>query len=284
MAPSKWWCWALYANAQESHPVCSRRKQKLEAGNVAYKFLRNYRATPHSSTGVTPAEALFGRKIKVKLPEAPTIPNSHSRHAHLDTHMRQRGFLMKKKMKNYAEAKRNISTTDIQVGNTVLVREPKKNKLTPYYNPNPMQVTAKKGPMLTVKQPGGTRITRNSSHFKMITAAGSSLQPLNQPENPPDGGGMNDDDLCPVPLDDEHFLQSSDVQQPPDQPLPDSLASHQTPRKYPMRVRVKPSYLKDYVLKWEHSHVTSPLPINYSAVAVVLDQKWDWIERPGFKR
>ena len=31
------------------------------------------------------------------------------------------------------------------------------------------------------------------------------------------------------------------------QPLPDSLASHQTPRKYPMRVRAKPSYLKDCV-------------------------------------
>ena len=214
-----------------------------------YKFLRNYRATPHSSTGVTPAEALFGRKIKVKLPEAPTFPNSHSRHAHLDTHMRQHDFLMKKKMKNYAEAKRNVSTTDIHVGDTVLVRQPKKNKLTPYYNPKPMQVTAKKGPMLTAKQSGGTHITRNSSHFKKITAAGSSLQPLNLPENLPDDGGMNDDDLCPVPLDDEHFLQSSDVQQPPDQPLPDSVASHQTPRKYPMRVRAKPSYLKDYVLK-----------------------------------
>ena len=152
-------------------------------------------------------------------------------------------------MKNYAEAKRHVSSTDIQVGDTVLVRQPKKNKLTPYYNPKPMQVTAKKGPMLTAKQSGGTHITRNSSHFKKITAAGSSLQPLNVPENLPDDGGMNDDDLCPEPLDDEHFLQSSDVQQPPDQPLPDSLASHQTPRKYPMRVRAKPSYLKDYVLK-----------------------------------
>ena len=58
-------------------------------------------------------------------------------------------------MKNYAEA-------FIQVGDTVLVRQSKKSKLTPYYNPNPMQVTAKKGPMLTAKQPGGTRITRNS--------------------------------------------------------------------------------------------------------------------------
>ena len=140
---------------QSAH-VEKKIKQEL------YKFLSNYRATSHSSTGVTPAETLFGRKINVKLPEAPTIPYSHSRHAHLDTHMRKHDFLMKKKMKNYAEAKRTVSTTDIQVGDTVLVRQPKKNKLTPYYNPNPMQVTAKKGPMLTAKQPGGTRITRNS--------------------------------------------------------------------------------------------------------------------------
>ena len=34
-----------------------------------YKFLRNYRATPHSTTGVPPAQALFGKNIRTKLPE-----------------------------------------------------------------------------------------------------------------------------------------------------------------------------------------------------------------------
>ena len=34
-----------------------------------YRFLLNYRATPHSSTAVSPAELLFNRKISMKLPE-----------------------------------------------------------------------------------------------------------------------------------------------------------------------------------------------------------------------
>jgi len=34
-----------------------------------YRFLRNYRATPHTSTGQPPATLLYGRPIKTKLPE-----------------------------------------------------------------------------------------------------------------------------------------------------------------------------------------------------------------------
>ena len=32
------------------------------------KFLLGYRSTPHSTTGVSPAKLLFGRKIRSKLP------------------------------------------------------------------------------------------------------------------------------------------------------------------------------------------------------------------------
>ena len=34
-----------------------------------YNFVRNYRATPHSSTGRSPASLLFNRSMKTKLPE-----------------------------------------------------------------------------------------------------------------------------------------------------------------------------------------------------------------------
>ena len=40
-------------------------------------FLRNYRSTPHSSTGKSPAELLMGRQIKTKLPEVPTSHPTH---------------------------------------------------------------------------------------------------------------------------------------------------------------------------------------------------------------
>ena len=38
-----------------------------------YKFLRQYRATPHSTTTVSPSEALNSRKLKITLPEPPPI-------------------------------------------------------------------------------------------------------------------------------------------------------------------------------------------------------------------
>ena len=41
-----------------------------------YKFLLNYRGTPHSTTKVAPATALFGRTIRSKLPGLPqTVEN-----------------------------------------------------------------------------------------------------------------------------------------------------------------------------------------------------------------
>ena len=35
-----------------------------------FNFLRNYRATPHSTTVVSPAELLFRRKLGVKQPDS----------------------------------------------------------------------------------------------------------------------------------------------------------------------------------------------------------------------
>ena len=37
-----------------------------------YKFLLNYRTTPHSTTGFAPAELLFNRKVRNKLPQLPS--------------------------------------------------------------------------------------------------------------------------------------------------------------------------------------------------------------------
>jgi hypothetical protein len=37
-----------------------------------YTFLRNYRATPHSTTDTPPFDAMFQRPMKTKLPEVPS--------------------------------------------------------------------------------------------------------------------------------------------------------------------------------------------------------------------
>ncbi|XP_033099920.1 uncharacterized protein K02A2.6-like [Anneissia japonica] len=38
-----------------------------------YKFLRNYRATPHTSTGIPPATIANGKSLKTKLPQIPKV-------------------------------------------------------------------------------------------------------------------------------------------------------------------------------------------------------------------
>lgn len=43
-----------------------------------YQFLRNYSVSPHCTTGVAPATALFGRPIRVKLPNPVVVPSGES--------------------------------------------------------------------------------------------------------------------------------------------------------------------------------------------------------------
>ncbi|VDI20257.1 Hypothetical predicted protein, partial [Mytilus galloprovincialis] len=44
-----------------------------------YRFLRQYRNTPHSSTGVNPFKLLFGRETNTKLPSIPKEKTTRTR-------------------------------------------------------------------------------------------------------------------------------------------------------------------------------------------------------------
>ena len=82
--------------------------------------------------------------------------------------MRKRDQEKKEKMKKYSDHRQHSKTTDLKIGDTVLIRQPKKNKLTPPFNPKPFTVEfARKGTMVTVKR-GSKKITRNISFFKKI--------------------------------------------------------------------------------------------------------------------
>ncbi|KAK7111230.1 hypothetical protein V1264_010901 [Littorina saxatilis] len=209
-----------------------------------YKFLRSYRATPHCSTGTSPAEALLGRKFKTQLPELQDKATSP-----LDDTIRQHDDKMKAKMKVYADARRHAVDSPIQVGDTVLVRQKRDSKLTPYYNPAPLEVTAKKGSMLTAKRPGRTQVTRNSSHFKKIAISSPTMQHLSPPDDPQDDCPADDGQAPRRPA--EVCVPPRDTAEAPMQQQSQSLMAD-TPepqRKQPPRSRTKPAYLKDYVLK-----------------------------------
>ena len=129
-----------------------------------YRFLLNYRATPHSTTGFAPAELLFHRKIKTKLPQllSVAVPSDVS------AQVLENDTTAKVKMKAHAD--KRSKTSNIQIGDSVLVRQRKQNKLSTRYNPYPFQVTSIKGTMVTARRKD-KYITRNASHFKLISSS-----------------------------------------------------------------------------------------------------------------
>ena len=132
-----------------------------------YKFLRQYHATPHTTTNVSPNEALNGRKLKTTLPEVSPAPARQNTLQETRKTMAERDAEQKSKIKAYADSKLGTKPSDIKPGDTVLVRQPKKNKLSTPFNPEPLVVEEKKGSMVTASD-GFKSITRNSSMFKII--------------------------------------------------------------------------------------------------------------------
>ena len=65
------------------------------------KYLTAYQSLPHPTTGVSPAELLFGRKVRTKLPELSDV--------HIEHEVHNRDSEQKSKCKAYADARRNAS-------------------------------------------------------------------------------------------------------------------------------------------------------------------------------
>ena len=74
-----------------------------------FKYLRNYRATPHSSTQTPPATALFSRPLSIRLPNVASRGNPD-----LDADIREQDHKAKERMR--------MSCT-LRPGDKVLVRQ-----------------------------------------------------------------------------------------------------------------------------------------------------------------
>lgn len=80
-----------------------------------HKYLVAYRSTPHTTTGVSLAELLFGRNMCTKLPK---LKEEGS-----ESEMRDRDSEMKTKTKQYADKKRNTQESYLAPGDQVLVKQ-----------------------------------------------------------------------------------------------------------------------------------------------------------------
>ena len=95
-------------------------KSLVKAVNAAYhenkdwkreifKFLLNYRATSHATTGKSSAELLYNLKIQTKLPHV-WLENRSPSYQEL----KERDVRLKKNQKKYADSKRGLKRADIK--------------------------------------------------------------------------------------------------------------------------------------------------------------------------
>ena len=137
-----------------------------------YKFLLNYRTTPHTTTKFAPSELLFNRKVQNKLPQLhildPKISDAHAQ-------AKENDIKAKNTMKEQADLKRRAQPSQLKIGDTVLAKQRKQNKLSTRFDPNPFQVVKKKGTMITAYR-NNKYITRNTSHFKVIDSTLNTSQ------------------------------------------------------------------------------------------------------------
>ncbi len=154
------------------------------------QFLRSYRAAPHSSTGLSPNQLMFGRNISSRLPETNEARSIQAEHD-LETAI---GNSSKAADKNRAYGNKKLSTkiSTIKPGDTVLVKQRKVNKLTSPYSTNKLTVVSRNGSWIVSKDRDGKEISRNISFFKLWL--------------PPDNPAPQQD----VPKEDEEEVQSDD--------------------------------------------------------------------------
>ena len=76
----------------------------------------HYRITPHSTTLISPSEALYNRKIRCKIPTYEEVK---------DNELTKRDKLSKEKTKTYFDKRFGARVSGIKVGDFVLVKQSK---------------------------------------------------------------------------------------------------------------------------------------------------------------
>jgi len=116
---------------------------------------------------VSPSEALNNRKLKTTIPELPLKQQQPSMPQDPSASIAQRDAMQKQKMKVYADLKAHAHKRKIEPGEVVLMRQPKKNKLTTPYNPKPFVMEEKKGSIVTASN-GSQTVTRILLNLKLF--------------------------------------------------------------------------------------------------------------------
>jgi len=194
------------------------------------KFLLVYRSTSHTTTGVSLAELFFKRKLTTKLPES--TDGGESQMGVALQRVRDRDSEKKKQAKQYADTKYHAKDRAITVGDAVLFEVKRENKLSPLYESQLYEVTARYGDQFVLKSLQGVEYKRNLQHIKRVVT-----EPVTDAECSTESGS---DTAEPVPspgLTDQSTQETTST----------GVAGAGTPRRSG-RISQPPKALADYVL------------------------------------
>ena len=143
--------------------------ERRDPKKVVQAYLRAYRAAPQKTTGISPYEAMFGRKMVTKLPGfgQQAAPD-------LDQKMRVKANQEKEKQKKYADKKRKVRPKEVKKGDQVLLKRDKSTIKSPW-DPLPYQVVEVEGSKVTATR-GAERKARAKNHIKVVQQRPSYLR------------------------------------------------------------------------------------------------------------
>ena len=135
---------------------------KRDAMAEINKRLQAYRATPHPTTGKTPAELMYGgRRYRTRLPEKKQTPPSK-----VVKEAQEADRQNKAKQKKYKDNKQNVKTHCLKPGDTALLKQ-KQTKNNPPYDPRPFTITNVRGHQITGKR-NSKLVTRDAQKWKKL--------------------------------------------------------------------------------------------------------------------
>lgn len=137
-------------------------------------FLRNYRSTPHESTGISPNKLILRTPASTAL--LPRLTTTQTSDTELDNQCRAADKASKIKMKDYNDKERRPKPQGFKIGDTVVVQQARTHKDMSTYRPRPMRVVKVNCSLVVARDADGREVCRNSSMFKLYRSKSTSVE------------------------------------------------------------------------------------------------------------
>lgn len=222
---------------RQNRSILKRLKIAQEVGQdwrrALDQYILSYHSTPHPTTGRSPFDLMFGRRMRSKLPQVP-------RDVHIDEETRDHDRLQKEKGRDYADRKRRAQQSDIEIGTKVVIKRFRKDsKLSTNYSPEEHTVIRLKGADATLRSIStGKECRRNIAHLKKLPEDSLVTEKKPNPRSPSE----------------EVSNQQQDTEEPVDvQDLPEPLVEgvgnkeRHIPRHQTRRERREPVRFQDFL-------------------------------------